>query len=70
MKRSQIVVLMSLVCLLAVLALPSLARAADQTPDGWTWDEAGWTWDEVSAPSDPDPDGWTWDEAATPAEFG
>jgi hypothetical protein len=61
MQRSQIVVLLGLICLVVALALPALARA-DETPDGWTWDEAGWTWDEPSAPSDPAPDGWTWDE--------
>jgi hypothetical protein len=49
MKRSQIIALLSLVCLLLVLALPAVARA-DATPDGWTWDEPvtdGWTWDEI-----------------------
>jgi hypothetical protein len=78
MKRSQIVVLISLVCLFAVLALPAVARA-DETPDGWTWDETaatsdpapdGWTWDESAEQSAPVPDGWTWDEAAAPAESG
>jgi hypothetical protein len=52
MKRSRIV-LLSLVLLLAVLALPAFARA-DTTQVGWTWDESpqsveppqyGWTWD-------------------------
>jgi len=59
MKRSRIV-LLSLVLLLAVLALPAFARA-DAVPDGWTWDESA-----VSV--EPAPDGWTWDEAvALPA---
>jgi hypothetical protein len=78
MKRSQIVGLISLVCLFGALALPGLAHAADPpTADGWTWDEAattsdptpdGWTWDESTAPSDPAPDGWTWDEAAAASD--
>ena len=56
MKRLYLV--LSLVAVLAALALPAIARAGDapgDTPamvDGWTWDENaaavfdGWTWDE------------------------
>ena len=40
---------LSLILVLAVLALPAAARA---TPA-----PAGWTWDELSAPAVPD--GWT-----------
>jgi len=62
MKRSQIV-LLSLVLLLAVLALPAFARA-DDVP-------AGWTWDQSAVNVEPAPDGWTWDEAvALPAANG
>jgi hypothetical protein len=76
MKRSQIIVLVGLVCLLAVLALPALARA-DAASDGWTWDESaataepapdGWTWDESAAPADPAPDGGTGDGSSTGGE--
>lgn len=76
MKRSQIIVLLGLVCLFVVLALPALARA-DAAREGWTWDESaataepapdGWTWDESAAPADPDPDGWTWDESSAGGE--
>ena len=76
MKRSQITVLLGLVCLFVVLALPALARA-DAT-DGFTWDESaataepapeGATSDESAATAEqPAPDGWTWDEAAAPAD--
>jgi hypothetical protein len=57
MKRSQIV-LLSLVLLMAMLALPAFARA-DSVSVGWTWDDAvvgidtpqsGWTWDDAVAP--------------------
>jgi hypothetical protein len=76
MTRSQIIVLVGLVCLLAVLALPARARA-DAASDGWTWDESaataepapdGWTWDESAAPADPAPDGATSAESAATAE--
>jgi hypothetical protein len=71
MKRSQTVVLISLLCVLAVLALSGLGRLHT---DGWTWDEPalsadpspdGWTWDEPAVESQPGAtaDGWTWDEA-------
>ena len=60
MKRSQIIVLLGLVCLF-VLALPALARADDGATDGWTWDES-------AATAEPAPDGWTWDESAAPAD--
>jgi hypothetical protein len=70
MKRSQTVVLISLLCVLAALVLSGLGRMQLQ---GWTWDESalsadpapdGWTWDEPAAESDPGAttDGWTWDE--------
>jgi hypothetical protein len=70
MKRSQTVVLISLLCVLAVLALSGLGRFH---ADGWTWDEPalsansapdGWTWDEPAVESGPGAttDGWTWDE--------
>ena len=83
MNRSR-VVLLSLIFLVALLALPAMARA-EETPDGWTWDETavvaepasdvepvpeGWTWDETAAPAEPTPDGWTWDEAAAPPAGG
>lgn len=61
MKRSQII-LLSLVLLLAVLALPAFARA-DNVPVGWTWDEA-----TVSV--EPGLNGWTWDEAVPPPANG
>jgi hypothetical protein len=61
MKRSQMIVLLGLVCLLAVLALPALARAHDGATDGWAWDES-------AATAEPAPDGWTWDESAAPAD--
>ena len=61
MKRSRIV-LLSLVLLLAVLALPAFARA-DNVPVGWTWDES-----PVSV--EPALDGWTWDGAVTPPANG
>jgi hypothetical protein len=76
MKRSQIIVLLGLVCLAVVLALPALARA-DAATDGWTWDESaataepapdGWTWDESAAPADPAAEGATSDESAATAE--
>jgi hypothetical protein len=71
MKRSQTIVLISLLCVLAVLALSGFGRAHI---DGWTWDEPalsadsapdGWTWDEPAVESDPGAttDGWTWDES-------
>jgi len=57
MKRLYLV--LSLIAVLAALALPAIARADDQpgdspaVVDGWTWDETnaavivdGWTWDE------------------------
>jgi hypothetical protein len=57
MKRLYVV--LSLIAMLAALALPAIARAddgANDSPpavDGWTWDESnatvmvdGWTWDE------------------------
>jgi hypothetical protein len=68
MKRLYTV--LSLVLLVALLAMPAIARAddapppteqsqpAEPAPEGWTWDEAG--------PA-ATPDGWTWDEAGTPA---
>jgi hypothetical protein len=37
MKRSQIAVLISLLCVLAVLALSGFGSLHT---DGWTWDEA------------------------------
>ena len=55
MKRLTAV--MSLIFLVAVLAMPAIARADDPAPpdpSGWTWDESGTT---------QTPDGWTWDEA-------
>ena len=55
MKRLYTV--LSLILVLAVLALPAVARAdakSSPVPTGWTWDELnasitpdGWTWDEV-----------------------
>ena len=53
MKRSRIVLLLSLIVLVVVLALPAFARADSGT--------SGWTWDEPAA-TQPAPDGWTWDE--------
>jgi hypothetical protein len=53
MKRLYVV--LSLLLLVAALALPAIARADDaaaQAPTGWTWDESG-----AAAP-----EGWTWDE--------
>ena len=47
---------LSLIFLVAVLALPAIARADDASPPascGWTWDESGATQTA---------DGWTWDE--------
>ncbi len=61
MKRSRIV-LLSLVLLLAVLALPAFARA-DNVPVGWTWDES-------SVSVEPAQNGWTWDEADAPPANG
>jgi len=58
MKRSRII-LLSLVLLLAVLALPAFARA-DTT-------QVGWTWDESAVSVEPPQYGWTWDEAVPPA---
>ena len=54
MKRLAIFI--SLILLLAVLALPAVARA-----DRGAAQPSGWTWDESSAPAFLD--GWTWDEA-------
>ena len=55
MKRLYII--FSLILVLAVLALPAIARADDNGAPAPT----GWTWDESSAPASVD--GWTWDEA-------
>jgi hypothetical protein len=67
MKRLYTV--LSLIALLAVLAMPAIARAddvppppeqsqpAELAPDGWTWDESS----PLAAP-----DGWTWDETSSP----
>jgi hypothetical protein len=54
MKRLYTV--FSLILVLAVLALPAVARADDgaAAPTGWTWDESS---------SSAAVDGWTWDEA-------
>jgi hypothetical protein len=71
MKRSQTVVLISLFCVLALLALSGVARIH---MNGWTWDEPalsadpapdGWTWDQPALESDPGAktEGWTWDES-------
>jgi hypothetical protein len=73
MKRARIIVFLTFVVLLVAFALPAVARA-DESTDGWTWDESvatqtdpapdGWTWDDAAATPSPDPapDGWTWDE--------
>jgi hypothetical protein len=74
MKRLYTV--LSLVLLIAVLAMPAIARADDIPPPAEQSQPAepapdGWTWDDTSAP--PGPDGWTWDEAsaiARPAADG
>lgn len=55
MKRLYTV--LSLILVLAVLVLPAVARADENSPLA----PAGWTWDELSASNAPD--GWTWDEA-------
>jgi hypothetical protein len=54
MKR--LCTVLSLILVLAVLALPAVARAGDKADSA----PAGWTWDELSAPIAPA--GWTWDE--------
>jgi hypothetical protein len=61
MKRSRIV-LLSLVLLLAALALPAFARA-DST-------QVGWTWDDSAVNVEPPQYGWTWDEAVVPPADG
>ena len=61
MKRSQIV-LLSLVLLMAVLALPAFARAETT--------QVGWTWDESAVSVEPPQYGWTWDDAAAPPADG
>lgn len=61
MKRSRIV-LLSLVLLLAVLALPAFARAETT--------QVGWTWDESPVSVDPPQYGWTWDDAVAPSADG
>jgi hypothetical protein len=66
MKRLYTV--LSLILLLAVLAMPAIARADDEVPPPPEQSQPveaapapdGWTWDESSAPAAPD--GWTWDE--------
>jgi hypothetical protein len=58
MKRARIITLLTLVVVLVALALPGMARA-DESTDGWTWDEAAVT------QSEPAPDGWTWDSEST-----
>jgi len=55
--KHRLCTVLSLILVLAVLALPAVARAAGDAapaPSGWTWDELsarilpdGWTWDEV-----------------------
>jgi hypothetical protein len=54
---NRLYVVLSLLLLVAALALPAIARADDggtaPAPTGWTWDESGAA----------TPDGWTWDEA-------
>jgi hypothetical protein len=66
MKR--LCAVLSLIALLAVLALPAVARADDPAPAAEQSQPAasnpspdGWTWDEAADPS-ASPDGWTWDE--------
>jgi hypothetical protein len=54
MKRLYAV--LSLILVLAVLVLPAVARADENSPPA----PAGWTWDESNASITPD--GWTWDE--------
>jgi hypothetical protein len=56
-----------LVLLIAVLAMPAIARADDIPPPGEQSQPAepapdGWTWDEASATAPAAADGWTWDE--------
>lgn len=64
MKRLYTV--LSLILLLAVLAMPAIARADDAPPAYGQSQPAelapdGWTWDETTAPAAAD--GWTWDES-------
>lgn len=61
MKRS-LILLLSLVLVLAVLALPAFARADNAA--------VGWTWDESTVNVEPAQDGWTWDEAVAPPADG
>jgi hypothetical protein len=62
MKRVWIV--LSLILVLAALAVPALANADDEpgfTPAGWTWDESAVA--NTDGDSGSTPDGWTWDES-------
>jgi hypothetical protein len=68
MKRT--LVLLTLVVLLVVLAVPSLARAdadpavASSEPTLGATTE-GFTWDESVSSAGAEPEGWTWDESAS-----
>jgi hypothetical protein len=62
--------------LVVALALPGIARA-DESTDGWTWNDGaaatdGWTWNDAAASDpapatgEPAPDGWTWADTDAP----